>query len=111
MSKLTATFILSSLMMVMAVASLSVYTAESRASAPTEVTTSNHTVPKIDINQVDLKGLMAIKGIGPRKARAILNYRQHHGMIRSLEQLADIRGFTPRLIRQLAQTLGQEVAL
>lgn len=57
---------------------------------------------KLDINRADLKLLMKVKGIGKRKAQAIIKYRNQHGAFKSLQQLSAIRGVTPALLTKLS---------
>ena len=47
----------------------------------------------ININQADAKTIaMAVKGIGPRKAAAIVKYREEYGSFQSLDDLLDVKG-------------------
>lgn len=52
----------------------------------------------ININTADKETLMTIKGVGERRAEAIIQYRQEHGPFTSVEQLAEIRGIGQSLI-------------
>ncbi len=47
----------------------------------------------ININQADAETIaMAIKGIGSRKAAAIVKYREEYGLFESLDELLDVKG-------------------
>jgi len=46
----------------------------------------------VDLNSADLSTLQQIKGIGPVKAQAIVNYRTQNGPFKSVEDLAKIKG-------------------
>lgn len=47
----------------------------------------------VDINQADAIALSkAMKGVGLKKAQAIVAYRQQHGAFKSLEELAKVKG-------------------
>ncbi len=46
----------------------------------------------VNINTADTKVLSTLKGIGPKKAKAIVDYRQKHGNFKSLQDLAEVRG-------------------
>ena len=46
----------------------------------------------ININTADKDGLMSIKGVGDKRAQAIIAYREEHGPFKSIEQLTEIKG-------------------
>ena len=46
----------------------------------------------ININTADKELLMSIKGIGEKRAEAIIAYRDKNGPFKSVDQLADIKG-------------------
>ncbi|WP_022942342.1 ComEA family DNA-binding protein [Psychromonas hadalis] len=47
---------------------------------------------KININQANNQQLAAIKGIGTKKAQAIIDYRDANGDFVSLEELVKVKG-------------------
>ena len=55
----------------------------------------------VDLNSADEAALLALPGIGPARARAILDFRVAHGRFRSLSQLLQIRGIGRALLKQL----------
>ncbi|NTV14769.1 MAG: helix-hairpin-helix domain-containing protein [Desulfobulbaceae bacterium] len=50
---------------------------------------------RFDLNQVDADTLQIIKGIGPKLASAIVDYRVVHGPFHSVEELLAVRGIGP----------------
>ncbi len=50
----------------------------------------NNQITKININTADSKTLQTIKGIGPKKAEAIINYRNKHGKFDNINELIKI---------------------
>ncbi len=52
----------------------------------------------ININTADKEVLMSVKGIGERRAEAIINYRNEHGPYKSIDQLAEIKGIGQALV-------------
>ena len=46
----------------------------------------------ININTADKDLLMSIKGIGEKRAEAIIAYRNKNGPFKTVDQLADIKG-------------------
>lgn len=54
---------------------------------------------KIDLNKADLSVLTgSFKGIGKKRAEAIIAYRESHSGFKSLEELAEIKGFGQRFV-------------
>jgi len=46
----------------------------------------------ININTADKELLMSIKGIGEKRAEAIIAYREKNGPFKTVDQLAEIKG-------------------
>lgn len=47
----------------------------------------------VDINTATQSELEAVKGIGPAKAKAIVEYRQKNGSFKNLDGLTEVKGF------------------
>src|SRR5689334_21952690 len=56
----------------------------------------------VHLNQASESDLVALPGIGPTRAKAIIAYRQTNGPFASVSDLEKVRGLPRRLIRQLA---------
>lgn len=56
---------------------------------------------KIDINKAGADELDAIPGIGPAKAKAIIDYRTSYGPFGSLEQLTEVKGIGPKMLEKM----------
>lgn len=55
----------------------------------------------IDINSADAATLdKNLKGIGPRTAAAIVDYRTKHGPFKSVDELANVKGVGPATIEK-----------
>ena len=53
----------------------------------------------VNINSADAATIAGeLKGIGPAKAAAIVEYRQKHGQFRSVDELAQVKGVNQKLI-------------
>ena len=53
----------------------------------------------VDINTADAKSLAAeLKGVGDKRAQAIVAYRKTHGPFKSVEELAKVKGISAALI-------------
>lgn len=55
----------------------------------------------LDLNQADQPALEHLPGIGPAKAKAILQYRAAHGPFASVEALDAVPGIGPKLMERL----------
>ncbi|MGL4250204.1 MAG: ComEA family DNA-binding protein [Aeromonas sp.] len=53
---------------------------------------------KLNINTATLVELATLKGIGEKKAQAIVDYREKQGKFTSVEQLADVSGIGPATV-------------
>ena len=69
---------------------------------------------QVNINAADAATLAReLKGVGIKKAEAIVAYRQKHGPFRSADELALVKGIGPSLIgknRDLIRTDGKPAA-
>lgn len=55
----------------------------------------------VNINTATVAELDAIKGIGPSKAQAIVDYRSKNGAFKSLDDLKNVKGFGEKSIGKL----------
>jgi competence protein ComEA len=59
----------------------------------------------VDLNSASAGELAQVPGLGQTLAERIVAYRAQNGPFASLDELADVSGFTPRRIDTLAQYL------
>lgn len=64
----------------------------------------------VDINSATQSELEAVKGIGPAKAKAIVEYRQKNGPFKSVDALADVKGFGKASVAKLKAELTMGAA-
>lgn len=55
----------------------------------------------VNINTADEAGLQQVKGIGPSKARAIIEYREKNGPFASTDALVKVPGIGKKSLEQL----------
>lgn len=75
------------------------------AAAPTATSAAGPATPKLDINLADREQLLAVPGIGPHLADAILELRASKGAFSKLEELLEIRGIGDKSLQHLAERL------
>lgn len=76
------------------------HTNTSLISSPTK-TISNPVSALVNINIADEETLAAeLKGIGVKRAKAILAYRNEHGPFKSIDDLVKIKGISKRIVEQ-----------
>ncbi|MCG5515974.1 MULTISPECIES: ComEA family DNA-binding protein [unclassified Ectothiorhodospira] len=73
-----------------------------------------HAGGTVDINRADVQALSeALQGVGPAKARAIVEHREAHGPFRSVHELTQVPGIGARTveINLGAITLDEDVTV
>ncbi len=80
-----------------ALASLSI-TSHALDNDPSKVATASTAVSMININQADSKALSLLKGVGEKRAQAIVSYREAHGNFNALEDLLKVKGIGQHII-------------
>lgn len=63
-------------------------------------------VAAVNINTATVDELNAVKGIGPSKAKAIVDYRDKNGPFKSVDDLKEIKGFGDKSIAKLRGELS-----
>lgn len=46
----------------------------------------------VHLNQANIQQLQQLKGVGEKKARAIIEYREQHGSFKQIEELKQVKG-------------------
>jgi competence protein ComEA len=60
----------------------------------------------ININTATKDELVALPGIGPSKAQAILDYRKAHGPFKTVEELKEVKGIGAKRFEKLKPDLA-----
>lgn len=55
----------------------------------------------VNINQATATELATLKGIGVKKAAAIVSYREQHGNFKSVDDLAHVRGISNKMLQKI----------
>ncbi|KTA74653.1 ComEA family DNA-binding protein [Aeromonas salmonicida] len=88
---LTATLLLSCLPLL----SQPLLAADKPAAKPATTVTTTKESGKVNLNTASINELTALKGIGEKKAQAIVDFREKQGKFTTVEQLADVSGIGP----------------
>ena len=59
----------------------------------------------VDINNADVKSFAALKGVGTKKAEAIIAYRDANGCFASIDDLSKVKGIGSKTIQRNKDTL------
>ncbi|CAJ1927012.1 hypothetical protein CKOHBEJN_03605 [Aeromonas hydrophila] len=65
------------------------------ADKPATTVTAAKESGKVNLNTASINELTALKGIGEKKAQAIVDYREKQGKFTTVDQLADVSGIGP----------------
>jgi competence protein ComEA len=60
----------------------------------------------VDVNTATLDELVALPGIGPAKAQAIVDYRSQHGPFKSVDEVRKVKGIGDKLFQQIKPELA-----
>jgi len=63
----------------------------------------------VNINTASQTELESLQGIGPAKAKAIIEYREKNGSFVSIDDLEKVDGIGPGIIKQLRDVIVVEV--
>jgi competence protein ComEA len=60
---------------------------------------------KVNINTANLKILSALNGIGPERAKKIIDYRSKNGNFESIEEVKNVKGIGDKIYSQISSQI------
>ena len=75
--------------------------AEQPANNPPAATAPAASGKPININTADAHELATLKGVGPKKATAIVQYREANGLFKSIDDLSKVKGFSEKTVKKI----------
>lgn len=60
----------------------------------------------VNINTATQSELEAVKGVGPAKAKAIVQYRETNGKFKNVDELDNVKGFGKASVDKLREVLS-----
>lgn len=60
----------------------------------------------VDVNTATQEQLESVKGIGPKKAQAIIEYREQNGEFKTIDDLDNVKGFSKIGIAKMQDRLA-----
>jgi len=63
---------------------------------------------KVNINTADEAALASVKGIGEKKAKAIIEYREKNGMFKSVDDLTKVKGIKEKQLAKIKDQVTVE---
>jgi competence protein ComEA len=76
-------------------------TVSSTAPSSTKISVkkANPIQANVNINTADTETLvLELKGIGQKRARSIVTYREQHGAFQSIDELANVKGISKKIV-------------
>lgn len=60
----------------------------------------------VNVNTAGIAELTGLPGIGEKKAQAIIDYRNEHGLFRSISDLEKVKGIGPKLLEKMKPSVS-----
>ncbi|WP_436859868.1 helix-hairpin-helix domain-containing protein [Staphylococcus caeli] len=60
---------------------------------------------KVNLNSADESQLLKVNGIGPSKAKSIIEYREQHGQFENVDQLKEVNGIGEKTLEKIREDL------
>ncbi|MET1247557.1 helix-hairpin-helix domain-containing protein [Sporolactobacillus sp. STCC-11] len=78
----------------------------SAGGAPGVVSGQQGSTEMVNVNTADEQAMQNLPGIGPAKAKAIIQYRDEHGPFNSLDELTDVSGIGEKSLEKMKPNMS-----
>ena len=65
----------------------------------------------VNINTADSKALQSLKGLGEKKAQAIIDYREDNGDFDSIDELSQVKGISTAMLQRLEDNNPHDIVV
>lgn len=65
----------------------------------TPAVTATQAIQVVDINKADIDTLALLKGVGEKRAKAIVAYRELHGEFSTVDELLNVKGIGEQMLQ------------
>ncbi|MBD1230513.1 ComEA family DNA-binding protein [Acinetobacter seifertii] len=62
---------------------------------------SNDSTGQIHLNQATVNEFQQLKGVGEKKAQAIVEYRQKNGSFKNIDEIKNVKGIGPAFLKKI----------
>jgi competence protein ComEA len=93
------------LVLLIAILAIVSYSRLTEKAQPLRLFTAPYDYFRININSATWKELDLLPGIGPSKARGIVNYRTENGSFNQVEDLLSVAGMNERLVNKIRKKI------
>ena len=77
------------------------HAAEESTHNPPAATSPASTDKPVNINTANESELTTLKGVGSKKAVAIVQYRAANGLFKSIDDLSKVKGFSEKMVKKI----------
>lgn len=90
-----------------ALLSMGAFSAPAVVGAGSAAATEAQAIPqkKVNVNTATADELKTIKGLGKKKAQAIIDYRNEHGNFKTVDEVSNVKGFGKKRLAKIASQL------
>lgn len=98
-------YIFSALVLIGLTFNLGAFAESSTAKADGKAAAATNLAAPVNVNTADVNTLENVKGLGPSKAQAIIDYRNKNGHFKSVQEVENVPGIGAKLLEKIQSQL------